>query len=1288
MKEIFDLDARDVTNLQDLHLEALPKLEHVWKRNEDQGRIPNLEKLRKLSVHYCESLEYIFPFSEVMCLPSLETLVVRMCFKLREIVTKGRSSKPSFVFPKLTTIKFSALRRLMSFYPGDYEVSCPELSDLSIERCFRLKPFRKDTANAQTVLFRNEVINNLKSMQIESWHANYMGKANYRRNKLEELCLSRLVNTEILYSFLDSNPNLQSLSLIACSFKEVVPPSRSPGIQNLLGLVPKLKSLKLIDLPKLVEIGFERDIVLLEKIESLVLETCPCLESIISSSVSFTHLTNLEVVNCNGLKYLMPPLTAKSLIHLTTIKVIKCESLKEIVSEQGSEEDGNKDDNIFFRQLKALELVSLKSIESFCSSKSYVFEFPLLENLVVSACPKMKNFSEEVKCTSILQKIYVVHEQQKRCSWHGNLKHTIQKVSEEKKYFEGMEEMSYSEYLELQQAAWHVGVGLQKNWFYSLKTLKLVKCDDIQPYAIPSYILPYLSNLNELEVRDCKKVKVIFEMNDSEIMEAGSQLKKLTLEKLSELKQVWNMHHQGILRRFHENLQQVSVSYCNNLKTLFPLALAKNLKKLEELKIRSCIKLPEIVKKEKTPTEKFVFPCLTMLNLFHLPELSCFYHKTLTLECPALNHLSVKDCGKLELFQSVHPEDEGESSSVSNNRGFLFSDIKAISNLEKLKLCGKRTLELLRSRSTEALIYLNELEVGFDENEPPTFPLEILHKAPDLERMQFSNCNIVEEFLTPDPEIVEHGMLGHLIMLQLYRVSNLHSIGSEKSSWLNTIRDRLNKLYVSDCPHLTEIVHSAVSFSNLKELFIWRCHELKYLFPPATAEKLRNLEVMRVLECKSIKVVVAKEGDQTTSGSIKFERLCSIELNSLSSLECFYSGNDTLVLPSLIVVNIRQCLKMESFSHGSTNAESFRGIFSSVLHEELVLHEDLNGSVKRVLLQRDHLVLGDSPLLEKIWCKLEPDVPHWYFCNLKSLVVEGCDFLSNAILPSHLLRSLSNLEELQVRNCNSVEAIFGAMVNMTPASDPLSFGLKKLILKQLQSLKDIWDKDTQGRLSFPFLEEVLVDGCNSIEYLFPASVAKDTLQKLDVKSCEGLVLISAKDKATTEEAEKELCIFPSLISLRLRDLPNLQQIYPGMHILECPMLKELDVIRCQMLKFFVTNSQTDSHPESQDSSPTDEEQAFVSLQKVTPNLEKLWRTKEDAAMIEQRKLHVDLQRLDSLRLEGFHDESDEFPFVFCSKVPFPSIKKLWVVDSAFKEIFPITKILSRLKGLQHENVIV
>jgi len=214
----------------------------------------------------------------------------------------------------------------------------------------------------------------------------------------------------------------------------------------------------------------------------------------------------------------------------------------------------------------------------------------------------------------------------------------------------------FSDYLKLQEDP-HCNFRLQNRWLSDLVSLKLQNCT--LSCAIPSHILALLKSLEELEVRDSTTVEVLFYMNDSESMEIASRLRILTLEGLSKLTRVWENNKNGVL--IFPNLQQVVVSDCKKLKTLFPSSQVKNFKSLKGIKINFCDELREIVEKEEDREEKFVLPCLEKLNLSLLSKLTCFYPETFALECPALNELSVSDCDELELFQCAHSTGEGTS---------------------------------------------------------------------------------------------------------------------------------------------------------------------------------------------------------------------------------------------------------------------------------------------------------------------------------------------------------------------------------------------------------------------------------------------------------------------------------------------------------------------------------------------------------------------------------------------------------------------------------------------------
>jgi len=167
---------------------------------------------------------------------------------------------------------------------------------------------------------------------------------------------------------------------------------------------------------------------------------------------------------------------------------------------------------------------------------------------------------------------------------------------------------------------------------------------------------PLLEELRKLNVHSSDAIKVIFDIDESEIKTEGiiSNLKKLTLNNLSNLKCVWKENVGGIVS--FPNLEEVVVNGCGSLVTLLSSSLAKSLQKLKKLHMEMCESLVEIVgdedEREQGRTLTFEFPCLILVDLWNMPLLSCFYPGKHYLECPILEALWVAYCPKLKLFTS------------------------------------------------------------------------------------------------------------------------------------------------------------------------------------------------------------------------------------------------------------------------------------------------------------------------------------------------------------------------------------------------------------------------------------------------------------------------------------------------------------------------------------------------------------------------------------------------------------------------------------------------------------
>jgi len=172
--------------------------------------------------------------------------------------------------------------------------------------------------------------------------------------------------------------------------------------------------------------------------------------------------------------------------------------------------------------------------------------------------------------------------------------------------------------------------------------------------VIPSDVLSHLKSLEELNVHNADEVKVIFGMNDSHTKTKGTvfHLKKLILKDLSNLKCILNKNPQESVS--FPNLHELFVDGCGSLVTLF----ATKLGMIETHELQRYDKLVEIVGKEDAVENRtpeilmFEFPCLFLLTLYNLTNLSCFYPEKHHLECPKLEIIHVAYCPKLKLFTS------------------------------------------------------------------------------------------------------------------------------------------------------------------------------------------------------------------------------------------------------------------------------------------------------------------------------------------------------------------------------------------------------------------------------------------------------------------------------------------------------------------------------------------------------------------------------------------------------------------------------------------------------------
>ncbi|XP_027925695.1 uncharacterized protein LOC114183052 isoform X2 [Vigna unguiculata] len=968
---IFEIDETDVkTNgmvfrLEKLTLTNLPNLKCVW--NENPKEIVNFPYLQEVYVKGCGSLVTLFSLSLAKNLEKLKKLEVQECEKLVEIVEKGDAMKHGttviFIFPCLSILILSIMPLLSCFYLGKHHLECPLLDTLYISYCPQLKLFISNLDDgqkgaieapispAQQPLFSIEILasSKLKNLQLNVKNIMLLSDAQLPPDLLYKLkvlwlCFEDYNNEKgtLPFDFFHRVPNLEHFILQTCSGVKEIFPAQKPQVHDTI--FKGLKQLFLNVVPDLDWVGLEHTWVqpYSEKLELLQLYHCRRVEKIVYCAVSFINLKELQVVHCERMVYLFTFSTLKTLVKLETLIVGECESIKEIVKNE--DEDGC--DEIVFERLTLIQLNCLPRLVSFYSGNA-TLQCSCLNNVLVTECPNMTTFSLGIINVTSFKNIHTSIEDSDLLL-ENDLNTVIEKSFHTKDFFDYSKRMILDDYLE-RTGVQHKNPVISINFFGSFKKLEFdATCKRV--IVIPSHILPYLRNLEELNVHSSDVVQVIFDTDETEVETRGIifGLKKLTLKHLSNLKCVWKKNLEGIVS--FSNLEEVNVDGCGSLVTLFPLSLAKNLGKLWSLELKRCEKMVEIVGREDNGTTiMFEFPRLSFLYLKNMPLLSCFYPRKHYLECPLLGSLLVECCPKLKLFTSDSDDshkDEVIEAPIKPLQQPLFSIEKVSPKLMGLTLNEENIKLMSDARWPQDLSKLFILILSFedDNNGKDSLPFDFFHKVPNLFYLTVQKWFGMKEIFPSQKLQVHDNVLAGLKQLSLWELSELESIGLEHT-WVQPYSTKLEWLKLGTCPRVEKIVSCAVSFINLKKLSVKHCEKMEYLFTFATLKSLVKLETLSIKECESIKEI-AKEEDEDGCDEMVFGRLRSIKLNFLPKLICFYSGNATLQFSYLKTVMVAKCPNMKTFSEGVTKVPIFLEIKTSK-DSDLTFHDDLNTTIQR-----------------------------------------------------------------------------------------------------------------------------------------------------------------------------------------------------------------------------------------------------------------------------------------------------------------------------------------------------
>ncbi|XP_028775902.1 uncharacterized protein LOC114732734 [Neltuma alba] len=848
-------------------------------------------------------------------------------------------------------------------------------------------------------------------------------------------------------------------------------------------------------------VGRNRTHILFPKLETLVLHNLSNLVKICNGPIRdnfFAELKVVKVKSCHQLIYLFSISMVKAFSQLVEIEVSECSTMKNIVLVES--EDGGKtiDDKIDFLPLRSLTLQHLPAIDDFFSLRteqnslsadtptpffsakvklskletlklstlhlkkiwddnqsSAPYLFQNLANLTVEDCSGLKCLfsSSMVGRLSNLKQLEI-----SKCDMMEEIIATeeINGVPLEEVLFPKLEAIIIKDMQNLKMI-WHPV--LASNSLTCFKKLEVKNCEKIEK-IFPEYMNRAFAILETLKVEGCMSVKEIFQLGVN--ADDTTQLKYITLLRLPELKQIWSRGSQSSTLCF-KNLQVVRVEDCGDLEYLFPFSIAMtNLPLLEQIIIKRAKMIKEIVSNKEEPLDdpvKFVFNQLTSVVLWCLPNLQGFCAGNHSLSCASLKKLSVYDCGKLKLFKTQVTSSQErlchDNLLVSMKQPLLTLE-EVIDNLEMLVLNNEDASMILRSEvPRDQFCKLKVLVLYKLEDAQGTSPYWFLQNISSLEwlAIQENSFKVIFPNEKLQDESGDSEIKTRLKKLTLYKLNELQHICREGFQ-LDPVLDVLERLYVDLCSNLKSLVPSSVTFNQLSILAVHNCNGLIYLITSSTARSLVKLTELIVRECDSIEQIVVEEGRESTN-EITFNCLKVLRLESLPKLKIFCSSSNCgLKLPVLEKLVIRQCARMESFSVTDTSAPLLREILTYQQDVKWFCEGDINSTLNKMFHDKllllnvflnvwvafrsfEHLELSQYPELADVW-----------YSHVK-----------------HEMFVLSNLDKLEVSECDSLEALI-ELPNMNEGEmENMSIHLKVINLSGLPELKHIWSFEKLGEIS-------------------------------------------------------------------------------------------------------------------------------------------------------------------------------------------------------------------------------
>ncbi|RHN59290.1 putative leucine-rich repeat domain, L domain-containing protein [Medicago truncatula] len=345
--------------------------------------------------------------------------------------------------------------------------------------------------------------------------------------------------------------------------------------------------------------------------------------------------------------------------------------------------------------------------------------------------------------------------------------------------------------------------------------------------------------------------------------------------------------------------------------------------------------------------------------------------------------------------------------------------------------------------------------------------------------------------------------------------------------------------------------NGVLNFHDLEELHIHQCGSLEHVFPLSVVICCSKLNHLCIGDCKEIVAVIENEEFIFITQQFELNALNTLTFKDLPKLKGFYEGKYTLACPSLGVMTVLGCPSLTVFKTQEP---------LMLLQEPLFVVEEVIPHLERldIMIKDANLMISQTENIGSL------------VTNLKHIGLYRSEN-EEEVFPRELLQSARALE-----SC-SFEEIF--------LDDRLLNEEIRLKSLKLSHLPKIYEGP---HLLLEFIGHLAVEYCPSLTNLIPSCASFNSLISLEITNCNGLISLitssmgkslgklevmkvkgcNSLEEIITVENNVDVGLLLNLEVLVLDSLPNLNKFSSSKSRIYLPLLVEVEVSECPLLKIF------------------------------------------------------------------------------------------------------------------------